>query len=95
MFHYFIKSIAFITVSSNVCSKILLPGVYSPKTDYGSVTWGAASATNIERLAKSQKSTSRIILHMDYDTPSAAMFNDLDWLSVTLAISASKFNPNY
>ena len=53
-----------------------------PYIDYGSVTWGSASATNIERISKLQKRAARIILRADYDTPSVDMFSQLGWLSI-------------
>ena len=45
-------------------------GYILPYIDYGSIVWGAASSTNIERLTKLQKRAARIILHADYDTSS-------------------------
>lgn len=62
--------------------KLYYQGYILPYIDYGSVIWGAASGTNIERLAKLQKRAARIILHANYDTPSDQMFKDLHWLSV-------------
>ena len=41
-----------------------------PCIDYGSITWGSASSSNIERLNKLQKQAARIILGTDFNTPS-------------------------
>lgn len=62
--------------------KLYYQGYILPYIDYGSVTWGSSSGTNIERLAKLQKRAARIILHADYDTPSVEMFSKLGWLSI-------------
>ena len=68
-------------VPTNV-QKLYYQGYILPYIDYGSVVWGAASSTNIERLTKLQKRAARIILHVDYDTSSDQMFKELRWLSV-------------
>lgn len=62
--------------------KVFYQGYILPYIDYGSVTWGSAPGTSIERLAKLQKRAARIILHAEYDTPSMEMFNKLGWMSV-------------
>ena len=62
--------------------KFYYQGYILPYIDYGSVTWGSASVTNIERISKLQKRAARIILRADYDTPSADMFSQLGWLSI-------------
>ena len=62
--------------------KVYYQGYILPYIDYGSVTWGSASATNIERISKLQKRAARIILRADYDTPSVDMFSQLGWLSI-------------
>ena len=62
--------------------KLYYQGYILPYIDYGSVVWGAASSTNIERLTKLQKRAARIILHADYDISSDQMFKELRWLSV-------------
>ena len=61
--------------------KVYYQGYILPYIDYGFVTWGSASATNIERISKLQKRAARIILRADYDTPSVDMFSQLGWLS--------------
>ena len=48
-----------------------------PLIDYGSNTWGTTSKHNIERLSKLQKRAARIILNVDYSTPSSEMFTEL------------------
>ena len=68
-------------VPTNV-QKLYYQGYILPYIDYGSVVWGAASSTNIERLTKLQKRAARIILHADYDTSSDQMFKELRWLSI-------------
>ena len=68
-------------VPTNV-QNLYYQGYILPYIDYGSVVWGGASSTNIERLTKLQKRAARIILHADYDTSSHQMFKELRWLSV-------------
>ena len=58
--------------------KVYYQGYILPDIDYGSVTWGSDSATNIERISKLQKCDARIILRADYNTPSVDMFSQLD-----------------
>ena len=65
-------------------------GYILPLIDYGSVTWGSTSCTNLERLAKLQKRAARIILKADFDTPSSLMFRDLNWLSVEKRVKYNK-----
>ena len=48
-----------------------------PLIDYRSITWSGASAANLDRILKLQKRAARIILHTDFSTSSAAMFQDL------------------
>ena len=38
---------------------------------------GATSSSNLDRISKLQKRAARIILHADFNTPSAEMFNEL------------------
>ena len=66
--------------------KVYYQGYILPYIDYGSVTWGSASATNIERISKLQKRAARIILRADYDTPSVDMFSQLGWLSIPVRL---------
>ena len=58
--------------------------------DYGSVTWGSASASNNERLTKLQKRATRIILRTDFHTSSERMFKELGWSSVPNRIKYNK-----
>ena len=53
-----------------------------PYVDSGSVIRGKASEANFEHLDKLQKRAACIILHANYDNPSADMFMDLGWLLV-------------
>ena len=62
--------------------KLYYQGYILPLLDYGSITWGATSDANIERLEKLQKRAARIILHADFTTSSSLMFEELGWLSV-------------
>ena len=57
-------------------------GYILPLIDYGSKTWGTTTITNIERLSKLQKLAARIILQVDYITPSTTMFCELGWQSI-------------
>ena len=65
-------------------------GYILPLIDYGSITWGAASNTNIERVSKLQKRAARIILRADFDTPSSAMFQELNWPSIENRLKYNK-----
>ena len=70
--------------------KLFYQGYILPFIDYGSVAWGATSSANIERLAKLQKRAARIILHAEFNTPSAFMFKELGWLSVADRLKFNK-----
>lgn len=48
-------------------------GYIFPSIDYGSITWGSTSSTNLEHLLKLQKQTARFILIADFNTQSALM----------------------
>ena len=58
--------------------------------DYGSLTWGSAAGTHIERLSKLQKRAACIILHAEFNTPSDTMFRELGWFSVPNRINFNK-----
>ena len=45
-------------------------GYILPFIDFGSLTWGSAVGTHIERLSKLQKRAARIVLHAAINTPS-------------------------
>lgn len=70
--------------------KIFYQGYILPFIDYGSVTWGSASASHIERLTKLQKRAARIILRAEFNTPSEQMFIELGWASVPNRIKYNK-----
>lgn len=70
--------------------KLFYQGYILPLFDYGSVTWGTTSTTNIERLSKLQKRAARVILKADFTTPSALMFQELGWTSVAGRIKYNK-----
>ena len=48
--------------------------------DYGCIIWSRGSSSNVNRLTRLQKRTAGIILHADTMTPSANMFQELQWL---------------
>ena len=75
---------------STETQKFFYQGYILPLLDYGSVTWGATSAMNIERLLKLQKRAARIILKTDLNIPSADMFRELGWLPVGKRIDYNK-----
>ena len=58
--------------------------------DYGYITCGAASNTNIERVSKLQKRAARNILRVDFETPSSAMFQELNWPSIENRLKYNK-----
>ena len=70
--------------------KLFYQGFILPLLDYGCVTWGSTSSTNINRLSKLQKRAARIILQADFDTPSSTMLQELGWLSVNARIKYNK-----
>ena len=54
----------------------ILPILY-----YGCIIWSRTTVKNIGRILKLQKRAARIILKVDYMTPSLEMFKTLQWLS--------------
>ena len=54
-----------------------------PLIDYGSCSWGSTTKQNIERINKLQKRAARIILKVDYITPSVETFQRLRWMTVS------------
>ena len=65
-------------------------GYILPLIDYGSITWGASSKYDIERVSKLQKRATRIILKADFDTSSDDMFQNLYWPSIEKRLKYSK-----
>lgn len=61
-----------------------------PFIDYGSVVWGSASMSNVERLYNLQKRAARIILKAEFQLASADMFNELRWQSVPSRLKYNK-----
>ena len=61
-----------------------------PLIDYGSVVWGTTSSSNLDRISKLQKRAARIILHADFNTPSAEMFKELNWLPIVKWLNYNK-----
>ena len=65
-------------------------GYILPLIEYGSVTWPGTSSTNLHRILKLQKRAARIILHVDYNTPSAIMFRELGWQPINKRLTYNK-----
>ena len=63
--------------------KMFCQGYSLPFIDYGSVTWGSAAGSHIERMSKLQKRVARIILHAEFNTPSEHTFKEIGRLSVS------------
>ena len=61
-----------------------------PLIVYGSSSWGSTTKLNIERIYKLQKRTARIILEVEYITPSVEMFQRLRWMPVSQRINYNK-----
>ena len=61
-----------------------------PLIDYGSLVWGTTSSSNLDRIYKLQKRAARIILHADFNTPSAEMFKELNWLPIVKPLNYKK-----
>ena len=70
--------------------KDALPGLHLPFIDYGSLTWGSAAGTHIERISKLQKRVPLIIFHAEFNTLSDTMFIELCWFSVPNRINFNK-----
>lgn len=70
--------------------KIFYQSYILPIIDYGSISWGSTSNTNIERINKLQKRAARIILKADFLTPSTDMFQQLGWMTVASRINYNK-----
>ena len=70
--------------------KLFYQGYILPLLDYGSITWGSTSSTNIDRLLKLQKRAARIILRAEYTTPSATMFQQLEWQRIDTRLNYNK-----
>ena len=58
--------------------------------DYGSVVWGTTSSSNLDRISKLQKRAAQIILHADFNTPSAEIIKDLSWLPIVNRLKYNK-----
>ena len=70
--------------------KLFYQGYILPYIDYGSIIWGSATGNHIERLSKLQKCAARIILHANFIAPSAPMFQELGWLTISNRIKYNK-----
>ena len=62
--------------------KVYFNSYILPLFDYGCVVWDHCSANNMDRLLKLQKRAGRIILQVEFNTPSNQMFNILNWLPI-------------
>ena len=69
---------------------IFYQGYILPLIDYGSVICGYTSSSNLDRISKLQKRAARIILHADFNTPSAEMLKELSWLPIVKRLKYSK-----
>ena len=76
-------------VPENV-QKMFYQSYVLPLIDYGSSSWGSTTKLNIERINKLQKRAARIILKVDYITPSVEMFQRLRWMTVSQRINHNK-----
>ena len=76
-------------VPENV-QKMFYQSYVLPLIDYGSCSWGSTTKLNIERIYKLQKKAARIILKVDYITPSVEMFQRLRWMTVSQRINYNK-----
>ena len=47
-------------------------------------------SVNLDRILKLQKRAARIILHVDYNTPSATMFRELGWQPINNRLTYNK-----
>ena len=93
MFHYYFKDISaktVIEVCSNDVQKKFYQGYILSLIDCGSVVWGTTSSSNIERISRLQKRAARIILHADFNTPSAETFEKLSWLPILKRLKYNK-----
>ena len=52
-----------------------------PIFDYACLIWGRCTLSNINRLIRLQKRAARIVLNVNFSTPSQIMFNELKWLT--------------
>ena len=69
------------TYTPTHAQKLYYQGYILTLIDYGSVTWGATSNANIERLSELQKRDSWIILHADFTTPLRSCLKSWDGIS--------------
>ena len=76
-------------VSTDVLKKFY-QGYILPLINYGSVTWSGTSSVNLDRILKLQKRAACIILHVDYNTPSATMFRELEWQPINTRLTYNK-----
>ena len=64
------------------CMKMMYNAFILPHFDYCSQIWSERFSMQTLKLTKLQKRAARIILNRDFATPSATMFNELNWLSL-------------
>ena len=73
-----------------IVQKMFYQSYVLPLIDYGSSSWGSTTKLNIERINKLQKRAARIILKVDYITPSVEMFQRLRWMTVSQRFNYNK-----
>ena len=88
--HRHFTSPTIIGLRSGQYSKTVYQGYILPLLDYGSITTGSTSSTNTDRLLKLQKRAARIILRAEYTTPSATMFQQLEWQWIDTRLNYNK-----
>ena len=79
------RRITLMKLLSNYPDKSHLDQYYNsyilPIFDYACLIWGRCTLSNINRLIRLKKRTARIVLKVDFSTPSQIMFNELKWLT--------------
>ena len=63
-----------------------------PIFDYACLVWGGCTLSNINRLIRLQQRAARIVLKVDFSTPSQIMFNELKWLTFQKRLQYSSAN---
>ena len=76
-------------MSTDVLKKFY-QGYILPLIDYGSVTWSGTSSTNLDRILELQKRAARIILLVDYNTPSTTVFREIGWQPINKRLTYNK-----
>ena len=61
-----------------------------PVFDFGCVVWGNTTNANLTRHVKLQKQAARMILKVDFMTPSEQLFKELNWLPFSKRVQYHK-----